>query len=57
MSGFPAIPAKLKFHAVWIYNLTTGEIIKSAAGHIFTCIGAVEVGDDWLIERGYVVHF
>jgi len=54
IDGLVMIPLSLRFEALWIYDLTLGQIIKNkTSDRIQLPLDAVEVGVNWLAENGY----
>jgi hypothetical protein len=54
IEGEVCLPAKLRFEARWIYDLTAGKILKNKTGKtVIPCIDAVEVSMTWLADNGY----
>lgn len=52
--GEVCLPAKLRFEARWIYDLTAGKILKNKTGKtVMPCLDAVEVDGTWLSDNGY----
>jgi predicted RNA binding protein YcfA (HicA-like mRNA interferase family) len=54
----PALPAKLTFEARWIYNFTTGKVLKNSSDKaVIPVHDAEEVDSEWLKKRGYIVEW
>jgi hypothetical protein len=54
IDGLAMIPMRLRFEALWIYDMTLGKILKNKTGdRIQLPLDAVEVGASWLTENGY----
>lgn len=52
----PMLPAKLMFEARWIYNFTTGQILKNSSDQaVIPVHDAEEVDGDWLLANHYTI--
>lgn len=53
----PSIPQTLLFRASWIYNFTTGKILKNKTGQsVVPVMDAEEVDEKWLLKNGFAVR-